>query len=89
VFGTLADTYGSAVTSQDTAVSRLATGYWAQFAKSGNPNGGGRTAWPSYAGDRNGMLEFTAAGTAAAFEADPLKAQIDLVQAVSDRKAAQ
>ncbi|GGY30770.1 carboxylic ester hydrolase [Pseudoduganella albidiflava] len=89
VFGTLADTYGSAVTSQDTAVSRLATGYWAQFAKSGNPNGGGRTPWPAYAGDKNGLLDFTAAGTAAAFEADPLKAQIDLVQAVSDRKAAQ
>jgi para-nitrobenzyl esterase len=89
VFGTLPVTYGAAVTSQDTTLSRLTTSYWAQFVKSGNPNGAGLAGWPAYAGEKNGLMEFTAAGTAKPFEADPLKAQLDLVQAVSDRKAAQ
>lgn len=89
VFGTLAATYGTAVTSQDTAVSQLMTAYWAQFAKTGNPNGDRRTSWPAYSSTGNGLLDFTAAGAASAFEPDPLKAQLDLVQAVSDQKAAQ
>lgn len=89
VFGTLPVVYSAAVTSEDTTLSRLTTSYWAQFVKSGNPNGAGLPAWPAYAGGNNGLLEFTAAGTAKPFEADPLKAQLDLVQIVSDRKAAQ
>jgi len=89
VFGTLAATYGSAVTSQDTSVSQLTTAYWAQFAKTGNPNGGARTTWPAYSPATNGLIDFTAAGVATAFEPDPLKAQLDRVQAVSDGKAAQ
>lgn len=89
IFSTLPAMFGTAVTSQDTAVGELMTAYWAQFAKSGNPNGGSRPVWPAYSTAKNGLIDFTASGVATAFEPDPLKAQLDLVQGVMDRKAAQ
>lgn len=89
VFSNLAAAYGTAVTSQDTSVAQLMTGYWAAFAKTGNPNGDGRPNWPAYSSAKNGLIEFTAAGAATALEPDPWKAQLDLVQAYMDQKAAQ
>jgi para-nitrobenzyl esterase len=89
VFSTLPAAYGTAVASQDQAVAQLMTAYWADFAKTGNPNGGGRPYWPAYSAAKSSLIEFTAAGTATALEPDPIKAQLDLVQAYMDQNAAQ
>jgi len=46
VFGNLpaSEGYGP----KDTAISNAMIGYWTRFAKTGDPNGGGSTAWPAY-----------------------------------------
>lgn len=86
VFDTLAARYGSSVTSQDEQVAQLANAYWVAFAKTGNPNGDNRPAWPAYDVSQDGLLEFAASGAAvSAGRADPLKAQLDLVKTVSDQ----
>jgi para-nitrobenzyl esterase len=36
------------VRGSDTAVATITADYWANFIKSGNPNGEGRVTWPSY-----------------------------------------
>ena len=53
VFGTLDAAPDSPWTAADRAVSAAMMGYWTQFAATGDPNGGGRPAWPAYtlAGD--------------------------------------
>lgn len=38
----------AAWTDEDRAISRTMQGYWVNFAKTGNPNGAGLPAWPSY-----------------------------------------
>jgi len=52
VFGTLGTGgFGPpppAPTPQDQAVSRMAQGYWVNFAKTGDPNGAGLPNWPRY-----------------------------------------
>ncbi|MBN6732564.1 carboxylesterase family protein [Burkholderia multivorans] len=84
VFDTLTAAYGSQVTDQDERVAQLANAYWADFAKSGNPNASGRPVWQANDASSNAVLEFTSAGTAVADLPDPLKTQLDLVEPVND-----
>ena len=39
---------GDKVTPTDKMMGDLASAYWVQFGKTGDPNGGGRPAWPRY-----------------------------------------
>ncbi|CAE6815144.1 Para-nitrobenzyl esterase [Paraburkholderia haematera] len=88
VFDTLGARYSNAVTAQDTQVAQLANAYWVAFARTGDPNGDGRPAWPAYAAGQDALLEFAAGGVATTTgKPDPLKAQLDLVKAVSDQGA--
>jgi len=49
VMGTLAEEPGlTRITDQDRAVSTLMTRYWANFARSGDPNGPGLPEWPAW-----------------------------------------
>lgn len=41
----------------DPAVHRDITGYWTQFAKTGNPNGGTRANWPAYRNETGRYLD--------------------------------
>jgi para-nitrobenzyl esterase len=59
------------------------SGYWVQFVKTGNPNGGGRPNWPPYDPGRRNVLNFT--NTGVRFGADPLRARLDLWNAVWER----
>jgi para-nitrobenzyl esterase len=45
------------VNTQDAAMGALVSGYWVQFAKTGNPNGGGRPHWPPYDAATDTLLE--------------------------------
>jgi para-nitrobenzyl esterase len=40
----------------DRALARLMIGYWARFAATGDPNGGGAPAWPRYTADADQHL---------------------------------
>ena len=61
VMGTLdAETDLSRVTAQDQAISRLMTGYWLQFARSGNPNNPDAPDWPVYEPGSAQVLEIGA-----------------------------
>ena len=77
VFETVDARYGEAATAQDHAASRLMHAYWANFAKTGDPNGAGLPQWPVYTADKDDLLIFTPDAGAGAV-ADPWKARLDV-----------
>jgi len=83
VFDTLQARYGNALAPADKAVAETANAYWVAFAKGGDPNGGGRPAWPACHGMCDGLLDFTNDGPKAG--PDPWKTRLDLTAAVADR----
>jgi para-nitrobenzyl esterase len=48
----------------DRETSTLMDAYWTSFAKTGNPNGPGPTAWPNYSAENDALLEFDRTGGA-------------------------
>jgi para-nitrobenzyl esterase len=77
VFDTVAAKYEQALSARDAAVARAMNTYWANFAKTGNPNGAGLPDWPAYTVANDVVMDFTAEGKPVA-QADPLKARLDL-----------
>jgi para-nitrobenzyl esterase len=84
VFDTVNAKYGAKLVPEDEAVARSANGYWANFAKTGNPNGAGLPRWPAYSAAKDMLLDFTAAGEPAAAR-DPWKARLDLTAALAGK----
>jgi para-nitrobenzyl esterase len=87
VFGTLgAGGFGPPpppATDEDRAVSRMAQGYWVNFAKTGNPNGAGLPTWPRYDPGKGLIFEFHPDGTASAIP-DRWKARLDVMQKATE-----
>ncbi|WP_284331750.1 carboxylesterase/lipase family protein [Dyella flagellata] len=54
--GNLSSNHVYAWTPADHQVSDLMQGYWANFIKTGNPNGAGLPAWPAVASKNGGLL---------------------------------
>ena len=71
---------GDKVTAADKAMAAVASAYWVSFAKTGDPNGGGRPPWPRYDPSADSVMNFTNAGVVVG--PDPLKARLDLWQKV-------
>ncbi len=55
---------GIHLTPADEKVSEQMRTYWANFARTGDPNGNGLPRWPKYTNDRRAYLAFTAEGAA-------------------------
>ena len=53
----------------------LASAYWVSFAKTGDPNGGGRPAWPRHDPAVDRMLHFT--NSVVIIGTGPLKPRLD------------
>ena len=71
---------GDKVTPTDKEMGDLASFYWVQFGLTGDPNGGGRPAWPRHDPAVDRLLHFTNSGIVVG--TDPLKPRLDLWQKV-------
>jgi para-nitrobenzyl esterase len=78
VFDTIAAVKKNA-SDEDKAAARQVSAYWVAFARTGNPNGAGRPAWPAYSRAGDALLEFTSAGPAVQKNMD--KARFDFLAA--------
>jgi para-nitrobenzyl esterase len=87
VFGTLgAPGFGPPPpppTAQDQSVSRMAQSYWANFARTGDPNGAGLPTWPRYDPGKDLIFDFHPDGSAGAVP-DPWKARLDVMQLATE-----
>jgi para-nitrobenzyl esterase len=73
-------THSGEASEGDKQVARTIHGYWLNFAKTGDPNGGGLPHWPRYSADKDELMLFDRDGKAKAV-ADPLKVRLDLTAA--------
>ncbi len=58
VFKTLDTRAPAEATEQDVDMSDLISAYWVSFAKTGDPNGGGRAQWPLHTESSDILLDF-------------------------------
>ena len=83
VFDTVKAKYGAATTAQDEKVAEETNNYWANFAKTGNPNGPGLPHWPRYNSSKDVLMDFTEHGPVA--KPDPWKERLDLTEQVANQ----
>lgn len=82
VFDRLAAVYKD-VTARDAAVAARLADYWANFARTGNPNGPGLPAWPRY--DAKDQLLDVQADGGLVGKADPWRARLDAAESAATR----
>jgi para-nitrobenzyl esterase len=86
VFDTVAAKYADKLAQTDAKVARMANTYWANFAKTGDPNGPGLPHWPRYSSAKDELMEFTVQGAPVA-EKDPWRARMDVAAAQAEAAA--
>ena len=84
VFDTLAAANKDQVSSSDRATASAMCRYWANFAKTGDPNGEGLPKWPSFSGTSEMLMDFTVGGPVA--RPDPIKERLDAIEAAHGKE---
>jgi para-nitrobenzyl esterase len=84
VFNTVAARYGDKLTAGDRQAAEAAHAYWVAFARSGNPNGGGRPEWPVYDRSHDRLMNFTNDGPLA--QRDPWNGRLDLIEKLAVKR---
>ncbi|HXI73782.1 MAG TPA: carboxylesterase/lipase family protein [Verrucomicrobiae bacterium] len=79
VFGNPTGRNGATVTPQDQEVAKIMNTYWANFAKTGDPNGNGLPKWPRYNPKSDEIFDFQPDGSPVAV-LDPRKARLDVTE---------
>jgi para-nitrobenzyl esterase len=79
VFDNLMTRDGSPVEPKDKELAKMMNTYWANFAKSGNPNGEGLPVWPLYNTQKEDILDIETEGKPVG-RPDPRKARLDVVE---------
>ena len=85
-FDTVAAKYGPALTPADAAAAAAANAYFANFARSGDPNGEALPEWRSFDPAEGNMLDFTL-GEGPVHGRDPWADRLDLIAAAADAPA--
>jgi para-nitrobenzyl esterase len=85
VLGTVRAKYKEATTPEDEAMASAMSAYWIAFARSGDPNGEGRPAWPAYSAREDVVMDFRTKGPVA--RPDPSKARLDLIERLASALA--
>jgi para-nitrobenzyl esterase len=84
VFDNLRGRNAASVTPRDLEVARMMSTYWANFAKTGDPNGNGLPKWPVFDAKKTEVFEFKSDGAAGAVP-DDRKARLDVMEKAAEK----
>ena len=87
VFNTLNARWGNPgeATAEEKELARIMNSYWANFAKTGNPNGKGLPNWPQYDSQKEEIIDVDLDGKAVS-KPDPRKARFNVIEKAFKQK---